>query len=155
MYNGDLLEVGSPEQLYIRPRHTFTATFLGLTNLIAGRLRQDVKEGGIGQAETSCGYISFVSSCDLRRNDGMLLSIRPEHIQIATSDVAASNIVCGTVKEVTFMGEAFYTLVAAGKETLRVHTHPFQRLQVGQQVTLDLTQSSCSGLAARPDAGSV
>jgi iron(III) transport system ATP-binding protein len=151
MLNGDLLEVGSPEQLYVRPRHTFTATFLGLTNLIAGRVRETVSEAAVGQAETSCGNIGFIASCDLRQNDRVLLSIRPEHIQISRSEPGqgGGNIVRGTVKEVTFMGEAFHAVIAAGAESLRVHTHPFQPVQVGKDVVLSLTQTSCSGLAAR------
>jgi sulfate transport system ATP-binding protein len=32
--SGDLLEVGTPDQLYRHPKHRFTATFLGNTNLL-------------------------------------------------------------------------------------------------------------------------
>jgi sulfate/thiosulfate transport system ATP-binding protein len=32
--HGDLLEVGTPDELYRHPKHRFTATFLGSTNLI-------------------------------------------------------------------------------------------------------------------------
>jgi sulfate transport system ATP-binding protein len=35
--HGELLEVGEPSDLYRRPRHPFTATFLGTANLLAGR----------------------------------------------------------------------------------------------------------------------
>ncbi len=38
MHGGMLLEVGAPHQLYSRPTRRFTATFLGLTNLIDGKI---------------------------------------------------------------------------------------------------------------------
>ena len=38
MHGGVLIEVGAPHQLYSRPTRRFTATFLGLTNLIEGKI---------------------------------------------------------------------------------------------------------------------
>src|SRR5688500_20118737 len=46
MHGGVLIEVGAPHQLYSRPTRRFTATFLGLTNLIDGKIRSEERRVG-------------------------------------------------------------------------------------------------------------
>src|SRR5437867_11033730 len=50
MHGGVLIEVGSPHQLYSRPTRRFTATFLGLTNLIDGKIVELNGDSKIGRA---------------------------------------------------------------------------------------------------------
>jgi sulfate/thiosulfate transport system ATP-binding protein len=68
---GELLEVGSPEELYARPRTLFTATFLGGGNVIVGRAKDGVVK--IGDVT-----IPAPASDETERNVEIL--IRPEHV---------------------------------------------------------------------------
>src|SRR6266487_7045759 len=57
MHEGVFVEEASPKELYLRPRSAFTATFLGETNLIAGKVVGLAASDGLWQVETPYGPI--------------------------------------------------------------------------------------------------
>jgi iron(III) transport system ATP-binding protein len=149
MHGGKLIEVGSPHELYSRPKRKFTATFLGLTNLIEGKVLELGGDSKPGRVETKRGVFSFVPSTHLDRNQSIVVSIRPEHIQVhKQKPEGLENVVEGTVKESIFMGDAYHCQIAVGDSLLRVHTHPFLSMNAGETVYLHLDPRSCNGLPA-------
>jgi iron(III) transport system ATP-binding protein len=149
MHGGKLIEVGSPHELYSRPKRKFTATFLGLTNLIEGKVLELGGDSKPGRVETKRGVFSFVPSTHLDRNQSVVISIRPEHIQVhKQKPEGLENVVEGTVKESIFMGDAYHCQIAVGDSLLRVHTHPFLGMSAGEKVYLHLDPRSCNGLPA-------
>jgi len=149
MHAGKLIEVGDPHQLYSRPKRKFTATFLGLTNLINGKVVEIGGDSQPGRVETKRGILSFVPTSRLEKNQTVVVSIRPEHIQVyKTKPQEADNVVEGIVKEAVFMGDAYHCQIAVGDDLVRVHTHPFLSVNVGDKVYLRLDPQSCNGLPA-------
>jgi iron(III) transport system ATP-binding protein len=149
MHAGKLIEVGTPHELYSRPKRRFTATFLGLTNLIEGRVVQLGNNSDLGRIETKKGILSFVPASGLEKNQAAILSIRPEHIQVQKQKPQGlDNVVEGTVKEAIFMGDAYHCQITVGDDLVRVHTHPFLDMSPGEKVYLHLDPSSCNGLPA-------
>ena len=61
MHGGTLIEVGAPHQLYSRPTRRFTATFLGLTNLIDGKIVELNGDGQAGKNSNQKGPALFYS----------------------------------------------------------------------------------------------
>jgi iron(III) transport system ATP-binding protein len=154
MHGGKLIEVGSPHQLYSRPKRKFTATFLGLTNLIEGKVVEIGGDSKPGRIETKRGVLSFIPATRMERNQSAVLSIRPEHIQVhKQKPEALENVVEGTVKESVFMGDAYHCQIAVGDVLLRVHTHPFLSMSPGEKVYLHLDPRSCNGLPAEDTEG--
>ncbi|MGH7771333.1 MAG: ABC transporter ATP-binding protein, partial [Candidatus Binatia bacterium] len=149
MHAGKLIEVGSPHELYSRPKRKFTATFLGLTNLIEGKVVELGGDSKPGRIETKKGIFSFVPATGLVKGQAAVVSIRPEHIQVEKQrPQGLDNVVEGTVKEAVFMGDAYHCQIAVGDMLLRVHTHPFLRISPGEKVYLHLDPQSCNGLPA-------
>ncbi|GAB5603055.1 ABC transporter ATP-binding protein [Thermus sp. FJN-A] len=72
MRGGELLQVGTPEEVYLRPRTPFVAQFLGRTNLLPG-------EGKGGYAETCLGPVPLAEPAF----GPLLLSLRPEALRLA------------------------------------------------------------------------
>jgi len=72
MRSGQLEQVGTPEEVYHRPRTPFVAQFLGRTNLIPGEAR------GL-EAETPLGRIMLFEEA----HGAVLLSLRPEGLGLA------------------------------------------------------------------------
>lgn len=72
MRSGQLEQVGTPEEVYHRPRTPFVAQFLGRTNLIPGEAR------GL-EAETPLGRILLSEEA----HGAVLLSLRPEGLGLA------------------------------------------------------------------------
>jgi iron(III) transport system ATP-binding protein len=149
MHAGKLIEVGDPHQLYSRPKRKFTATFLGLTNLIDGKVVELGGDSQPGRVETKRGLLSFVPTSQLEKNQKVVVSIRPEHIQVyKTKPQESDNVVEGTVKEAVFMGDAYHCQIGVGDDLLRVHTHPFLVMNPGDKVYLRFDPQSCNGLPA-------
>jgi iron(III) transport system ATP-binding protein len=149
MHGGKLIEVGNPYQLYSRPKRKFTATFLGLTNLIEGRVTELGGDSQPGRIETKKGVFSFVPATRMEKNQKAVLSVRPEHIEVyKDKPQSPENVVEGVIKEAIFMGDAYHCQIAVGDELLRVHTHPFLAMSPGEKVYLRLDPQSCNGLPA-------
>lgn len=149
MHAGRLIEVGTPHQLYSRPKRKFTATFLGLTNLIEGKVLDLGADSRPGKIETAKGVLSFIPAAGLVKGQPAVLSIRPEHIQVHKQQPQGlENVVEGTIKEAVFMGDAYHCQIAVGDMLLAVHTHPFLSMNPGEKVYLHLDPQSCNGLPA-------
>jgi iron(III) transport system ATP-binding protein len=154
MHAGTLIEVGSPHQLYSRPKRRFTATFLGLTNLIPGKVLELGGDGLPGKMETKKGIFAFIPSSGLVKGQAAILSIRPEHIEVMKQKPQVTqNVLEGTVKEAIFMGDAYHCQIAVDDMLLRVHTHPFLSMSPGDKVYLHLDPQSCNGLPAEDTEG--
>lgn len=147
MYGGVLIEVGSPHQLYTRPKRRFTATFLGLTNFIDGKVLEVDGDSRPGKMQTKKGVLSFVPAPGLKKDQPVVLSIRPENIPLhKEKPQGLENVLEGTVKEAVFMGDSYQCKVAVGDDLLAVHTHPFNAVSPGDKVYLHLDPASCNGL---------
>jgi iron(III) transport system ATP-binding protein len=149
MHGGVLIEVGSPHQLYSRPTRRFTATFLGLTNLIDGKIVELTGDAQPGKIQTKRGLLSFIPAPGLKKDQAAVISIRPENIPLhKVKPQSSENVLEGTIKEAIFMGDAYQCKVAVGDDLLAVHTHPFNAVSPGDKVFLHLDPSSCNGLPA-------
>jgi ABC-type Fe3+/spermidine/putrescine transport system ATPase subunit len=92
MRDGRAVQVGTPEKVYRRPASAWAARFLGLTNLLDGRVVER------GQVETAIGEWGLETG-DL--GEGRLL-IRPEAARL---DEDGPNILRGVVADRSFRGD--------------------------------------------------
>jgi spermidine/putrescine ABC transporter ATP-binding subunit len=79
--NGALEQIADPREIYAHPATTYTAQFIGQTNLLRG----DVHDG-----TASCGALSWRTS---ELDGAVMYSLRPEAIQLA----AESSNTAGTI----------------------------------------------------------
>ncbi|MCE9596064.1 MAG: ATP-binding cassette domain-containing protein [Planctomycetes bacterium] len=75
--DGRLLEVGAPQDLYLRPRSPFVATFLGAANLMVGESTEHAVR--LGAVELSLGTENTVGRTPRR----MQVLFRPEDVEIS------------------------------------------------------------------------
>ncbi len=85
MRAGRIVQVGSPRELYDRPRDRYVADFVGKSNFFEGRVAE--AEGRELRIELDCGR-SLSSSCphnpaDLGVGDKVSVSVRPEQLVVA------------------------------------------------------------------------
>ncbi len=122
MKDGRLMQVGTPGELYHRPRTSFVADFIGQTNLLRGQVKGH--EGAVARVQTAAG--SLLVPAEGHLPEQVVLSIRPERMKIdrAGVDSAAVNRLVGKVLETTFLGEASEHLLQVGSERLKVITEP-------------------------------
>ena len=119
-----LAQVGTPGELYHRPRTSFVADFIGQTNLMKGTLVGT--DGDHVLVETGAGRFRASRNGDLR--DGVTLSIRPEQMRIVTGRAASSNgstnRIVGRPIETTFLGEASEHVLDVNGQRVKVISAP-------------------------------
>jgi spermidine/putrescine transport system ATP-binding protein len=108
MCGGRIEQMGSPTELYEGPRTTFTANFLGQSNLleatVSGTSGDDLLLDVHGSRVTLPRARSTVA-------DGRVwLGVRPEKLRVAAPD-GGGNRLTGLVTDASFIGVATYYLV--------------------------------------------
>ena len=120
--DGHLMQIGSPGELYHRPNSAFVADFVGQTNLLPGTISQ-TSEAGV-TVRTDLGSIHAGALREPITGD-VLLSIRPEQMQLATAgSLGKINRLTGKVLETTFLGEASEHVLDIGGHKLKAIAAP-------------------------------
>ena len=155
---GRLVQIGTPEDLFQRPRSRFVAEFIGKTNLIDG-----VAEHGDTVAR---GPLRLrVAADDLKPGARVAVSVRPHDIQLTSGEPPpparrrlAANVLRGTVRHAAYLGIAVdYQVQLDGSDVIvRVTAPVLPRLRVDEIVTVVIDRSACVPVAddslARPPA---
>ncbi len=130
MKDGEIVEKGTPVDLYRRPLYRFTAEFLGMTNVLQAEL-----DGT--ECRLPWGAVRPLENPHVSNAEG--IAIRPEDIGIAPAIDDAD----GTIEHAVFMGAATHYTVRVAKMTLRVIAAGGQSaiLEPGQPVRLDLPRA--------------
>ena len=101
MKDGVIQHVGTPRDIYQRPKNVFVATFIGRTNIVPAH----VKDGVLTFAG---GYQETLASLAGAGEQEVQCSIRPEEFVICKED---SEGIPGTVQECTYLGlNTHYTI---------------------------------------------
>jgi spermidine/putrescine transport system ATP-binding protein len=116
LQSGRVAQVGTPAEVYERPRTRFVAAFLGACNLIPGTVRESA--GATVVVETALGPLSVRAPAPgaLRTGTACTLAVRPE--RLAT---AASGPWSGAVREVVYRGADVQLTLEVRGVPLRVH----------------------------------
>lgn len=139
MMGGRLLQVDAPGEVYRRPAGAEVAGFIGVANLVSGRVRD--RDGGELAVETALGTLRCQGPPHLAPGDAVAVCIRPEGIRIAAEEdggglPADANRLEGTVRARAFLGNLCDYRVEVGSVRLRVQTPPDRDLSPGTRVTL-------------------
>ena len=124
MRRGALLQVGTPAELYTKPRNAYVANFLGQANM----LRVERTAAGL---ETALGAIPdrFAAVCDGR------VPVRPNQLVVESGE---SGGLRGIIARITFLGEYREIVVAMedgpGIDELVVHAPREQTVGNGDEV---------------------
>ncbi len=87
MNQGQIEQVGTPKEIYFRPRTAFVAGFFGDNNLIPGTIAGDTV------IETPLGAWPVASGPALTKGDKVLVALRPESLRLASGPVNIEVIV--------------------------------------------------------------
>ncbi|QLH74724.1 MAG: ABC transporter ATP-binding protein [Methanomassiliicoccales archaeon] len=149
MRAGAIVEMGTPEELYTRPKNIFTMNFIGETNLIEGWVRE--KDRDLSKIELRDGSEIEVLNCPFDVGEAVVISVRPEFVYPFTSGLLSK------ITSVTYMG-TYWRMTA---ETLSEDEVDFDvpvsdghLYKVGQEVYLMMNRKAVV-LFPRPQEGIV
>lgn len=132
MSSGRIEQIGTPEDIYSRPRTAFVAGFIGKTNLLACTRT--------GERQGQCGDLP-ISLSEAAPGDAFQVSVRPEDIVLGAAADQADNHYDAVVAEVIYFGhEQEVVLDARGQRLVsRVRGSagvvPGARVRVGWQAS--------------------
>ena len=103
MNRGRVEQVGTPEELYERPRTRFVANFIGTTNLLSGIV--EAVSGGTALVRLGSGDVCAVAVADLVAGQSVELSIRPESMTLRPTDgIKRRGEIASVVEQVAYLG---------------------------------------------------
>jgi len=100
MNQGRIEDQGPPDRIYLKPATLFTATFMGESNILEGRVV--ARAEGCVHVTTPLG--TFPVSAEAPPGDLLHLSIRPEHIRPGEAPAGACALPPATLREIVFQG---------------------------------------------------
>ena len=142
---GRVAQVGTADEVFLRPRTRFVAEFIGKTNLV---------EGVAVAADTiAVGSLRLrVASAGLASGARVAVSIRPHDIALASPGSGATgvNALRGTVQRASFLGDSVdcQVRVAESDVVLRVAAPAAHRVRPGEAVGLSIDPAACVPLVA-------
>ena len=143
MNEGQLLQVGPPDEIYDSPRTRFVADFIGTSNFLEGTL---ISRNEIMLTTEPPFKIVSTSNDKMPLNSSVTVAVRPERIDLRrelTSD--AVNFLRGVIQEEVYLGTTFqYTVQTNYPIPLIVHQQNTggtdgQRFHPGDTVYLQWT----------------
>ena len=118
MSEGQLLQVGTPSQIYDYPNCRFTAEFIGETNLFGGAVAVDEADRVEIDAPELGGRIRIGHGITGPKGMEVWASVRPEDIRVDIRPVEPGpNRARGKVREIAYMGSysVYHVQLASGK----------------------------------------
>src|SRR2546427_4849944 len=117
MHAGGIVEMGSPQELYARPAHPFTASFLGEISFISGTAAS--ADGDMVEVLTSCGLLHSLRSERALAGETLGAGGPPEHLRLSPGPPPGpTNRLEGTGGSPLFEGAPVQIRVALGGVTV-------------------------------------
>lgn len=140
MRAGVVEQVGTPGEIYERPRTEFVAGFLGNSNFVDGV----VVNAGDGGARIDIGDAQIrVDGCTARLGARVKLALRPEKIDIVDdAEVGGRESVTATVREIIYRGAATHVYLERRGAPMQAYVRDAAGLAPGQQVRCAWAASS-------------
>jgi spermidine/putrescine transport system ATP-binding protein len=139
MNGGHIEQLGTPSDLYERPRTAFVAGFLGVSNLLEGTV------AGIDGVRLSDGTQVRVSRGALAGRTGdVQIGVRPEKLRIGGGE-GQGNVLSGTVTESAYIGVSTQYILdtPAGPMTVYVQNdRPGDQVATGERLSLSWSPES-------------
>jgi iron(III) transport system ATP-binding protein len=128
MNQGQIEQIGDPQSIYLHPKTSFVAGFIGLANILKGRVLS--RNGGELKLETSFGtLLADAGNSTAKAGDEVKFSFRPENLLLyKEGDV---NRIQGTILHAIFMGDAMDLFIDVKGSRLRAHAGSTARFNPG------------------------
>ncbi|PKL01424.1 MAG: spermidine/putrescine ABC transporter ATP-binding protein [Tenericutes bacterium HGW-Tenericutes-1] len=126
MDHGKILQIGTPEDIYNEPNSRFVANFIGESNIIPGKMKEDYLVEFFNK-EFECVDKGF------KKDEAVDVIIRPEDIDFVPPSKAK---IVGTVDSLIFRGVHYEINVMIEGKEITIHTTKYRK--IGDKVGLSV-----------------
>jgi iron(III) transport system ATP-binding protein len=150
MDRGRIVQVGTPRDVYERPSDRFVADFVGTTNFLDAAV---VTGGGERcRVRTAVGELNVRCGEHLHTNDTVLVSVRPEDVELSERPLPpddGDNFCVGEVHAKAFLGDCLDFQVKIGDFVVLARAHPSLRTPVGDKIYVRMRAEKCVAVPQR------
>ncbi len=147
---GKIEQLGSPGEIYQRPRTRFVAEFIGETNIIEGELAGSCDADGFGSVSTKLGQLRAFIPASRRSGGKVTLSIRPEAIHLhGESAPLAHGITAlnGRCTESVYLGStAQHVIEVHGVRLKALEANPSAKSLAGEELSFSVAADQVIGV---------
>jgi iron(III) transport system ATP-binding protein len=147
MNSGNLVQLGTPEEIYARPATKFVADFIGTMNFIPGKVERIVPD-------SDQTYVSSEFGAELRcrrlatdaiaPGQAVFASIRPEDVEVFTEAPSGrENLFKGTIAHRAYLGNFLYFFVQVNGTEIRVQVAYHLPQEEGEEIYVHLNPAKC------------
>ncbi|MFQ5542137.1 MAG: ABC transporter ATP-binding protein, partial [Candidatus Binatia bacterium] len=132
MNEGEILQVGSPQEVYSQPPNLFVAQFVGEMNFIKGKVT------GPAEVDLRMGTLHCALPSKCQVGNAVTLAIRPEHLSLLHGPDQKYETAEGRITSKTYLGDAILFELEASGVTLIVKHSGDTDFAIGQQARVVL-----------------
>jgi iron(III) transport system ATP-binding protein len=152
MHQGGVMQLGGPREVYTRPANKTVADFMGLVNLIPGRVIRAAGDESL-VAVGGSHPIGLALPPGTAEGQTVQVAVRPESLHLIAlapgSTAEAPGTIPGKVADVTFLGNVIDCHVTLDDGSrVRVQVDPGRTLDVGQRVGVRFDSRATSVFSA-------
>ena len=147
MDSGNVVQIGTPNEIYQKPANKFVADFIGTMNFIPGEILQAPENMDKIPVSTE---ISERMMCrfmgDSKRSPGekVYASIRPEDVEVFERPPGEKeNLYKGTITHKAYLGNFLYFFVTIDDTMIRVQVPHYMPQEEGEEIYLFLNPEKC------------
>jgi ABC-type Fe3+/spermidine/putrescine transport system ATPase subunit len=143
MNGGKVEQIGTPREVYLKPRTRFVRDFLGRVVSLHGSIES--RDGtslvclGDGRTKLECLVTSEI-------NSGLVeISVRPEHTKVHAADnLSRPNTVPAIIEELLFTGDQFEARLGIAGESILIELPANREWREGESLALELPKDALS-----------
>ena len=140
MNHGEIVQVGTPSEIYEYPATRFVADFIGSVNMFEGRLIEDEPDYVRVASDELGGTFHVGHGVSAAPDATVWVALRPEKIQVSRErpDGSGDNRIQGVISEIAYRGDQSVFLVRlAGGRQVRVTRPNTLRHGAGDRIRWD------------------
>jgi len=147
MEGGNVVQIGTAQEIYVKPSNRFVADFIGTMNFMSGKVvevRPQTNEVYVRTEFRDKLVCTAPDSMEVSSGSEVFASIRPEDVEIFTkAPQAAANVVKGTIAHKAYLGNFLFFFVNVNDTMIRVQVPHHLPQEEGQELYLFLNPQKC------------
>ena len=147
MDSGDIVQLGTAQEIYKSPANRFVADFIGTMNFITGKIVQSEPDhdGVIVHTEFSEKMLCAAdSTAEVTAGKEIYVSIRPEDVEVLTEPPQEKeNVFKGVIANKAYLGNFLYLFVDVNGTVIQAQVSHHLPQEQGDEVYLFLNPEKC------------
>ena len=147
MHSGNVVQIGTPNEIYEKPASKFVADFIGTMNFISGEIVQAAQETDTIYVRTEISekmLCKMSGKKEISTGEKVYASIRPEDVEVFTEPPqAGENLFRGTIAHKAYLGNFLYFFITVNGTMIRVQVAHHMPQEEGEELYLFLNPEKC------------